>query len=146
MDWTTPTLLKIAFCEFLISIDPLLPGYWYSLWGDGLGSIAYLLGVSPNVLEVILLKADILKRHGKKEVRFMKDVFESGFALLDGLERPKSVEHTVTNLYESTKQKTQSTKKRSKHQHFICIGSSTSARTWATMNVQTQKKKGLSPP
>ena len=61
MDFTAPTLLLVALCEFLVAVDPLLPGYWYSLKGNDFGSMLHLLGVSPGVLNKILFEAGILK-------------------------------------------------------------------------------------
>ena len=148
MDFTAPTLLLVALCEFLVAVDPLLPGYWYLLKGNGLGSMSYLLGVSPGVLNKILFEAGILKLYGgteKGELRFQKDIFYNGFTLLDGLERPKSVEHTRTKLIDSTKRKTRTAKKERKgrkNQHFIRIGSSTSARSWSLSNVLNVRRAG----
>lgn len=107
MDWQSrPTILLIALCEFLVGVDAFLPGYWYSLKGDGLGSVSCLPAVSSNVLEAILLEAGILKRHGKQHnLRFQQDVFYSGFEFLDGF-RPTSIEHSQYRLEDTTKRKT----------------------------------------
>lgn len=94
MTWEKSTLLLIALCEFLIAVDPFLPGYWYSFEGDGFGSLSYLLGVSSRALEVMLQEAGILKSYGNKgDLRFHKDVLYKGFPLLDGLARPNSIVH-----------------------------------------------------
>jgi hypothetical protein len=148
MTWTKPTLVLIALCEFLVAVDSLLPSYWYSIKGGGLESLSSIIGVSSKTLEAILKEAGILKPHGN-DLRFHKDVFYGGFPLLDGLTRPSSIEHTQTRLNKPSR-RTRSNKHKKggngTRQHFIRIGSGTSARNWPNLNVQQQRDMELSPP
>jgi hypothetical protein len=45
-----------AIAEFLTSIHPLLPPYWYKLQCDDVGSLAFLFGLSEVELEALFLR------------------------------------------------------------------------------------------
>jgi hypothetical protein len=71
-----------AIAEFLTSIHPLIPPYWYKLQGDDVGSLAFLFGLSEAELEALFLRAGgILKQKGKR-VQYQRNIVNEGCPLM----------------------------------------------------------------
>jgi hypothetical protein len=94
MDDSTSVLVAVA--EFLLEVNPRLPAYWYSLKGNGAGSLSYLFGMCEEDFHHLLMAAGVLKTHGN-DVRFHRDRFEKGFNLLVG-NMPNGIEAASCKL------------------------------------------------
>jgi hypothetical protein len=81
MDDSTSVLVAVA--EFLMEVDPRLPAFWYSLEGNGPGSLSYLFGMCEEDFRHLLMAAGVLKTRGDQG-HFHQDRFEKGFDLLVG--------------------------------------------------------------
>jgi len=75
MQLSVATQLLIAFGLLLGDIDRILPPYWYSVAGDGPGSLAYLLGLKEDVMSALLVEMGILEVKTKR-LHFKKDELE----------------------------------------------------------------------
>jgi hypothetical protein len=42
--------VRHAMTEFLLEVDPRTPPYWYSVFGEGPGSLSYFFGMKEESL------------------------------------------------------------------------------------------------
>jgi len=132
----------MAVTEFLLEVNPRLPPYWYSVLGDGAGSLSYLFGMSQASFICVLLAAGVLKKN-KDDLRFQEDTFVWGFNEMMGCV-PKGIEASANILPVSNQRATcGKSKPRRETVWFIRVGSSTASTNWKVYkNAHTQIKDG----
>jgi hypothetical protein len=128
-----------AIAEFLTSIHPLIPPYWYKLQHDDVGSLAFLFGLSEAELEALFLRAGILKQKGKRNI-------VDEMLSLD-VHNTQGMEFELCQITDESKQVTRK-KMPKKNVYFLRLGSSTSsARGWeACKNGAAQVRQNICPP
>ena len=147
MQLSVSTQLLIAFGLVLGDIDRILPPYWYSVAGEGPGSLAYLFGLKGDVMSALLVEMGILLKV-KRRFHFKKDELERAINLIDTKERPKGVQASVSKIKDPSQMHLRSKKATGrKHQWFIQIGSSSASRNWTRYDkASAQVKAGQQPP
>jgi hypothetical protein len=148
--WTTRRRFAMhAMTEFLLEVDPRTPPYWYSVFGEGPGSLSYFFGMKEDVFIEVLVAAEVLKQHGET-LCFQWEKFYAGFNFLVG-GRPKSIEAEQSKLDNLNIKVTHNTKGQRKVQLLIRVGSSMASRSYQPLDprlrkVESQVKAGLPPP
>jgi hypothetical protein len=69
--------------EFLLEVNARTPPYWYSVFGEGPGSLSYFFGMKEDIFIEVLVAAEVLKQHGDT-LCFQREKFYAGFNLLAG--------------------------------------------------------------
>ena len=79
-------IMSVAIGTFIADVHQRLPPYWYSLTGEGMGSLACLFGTNEANMCSLLLKAKILFWYKEKdkepEMRFKKKTFDDALLLI----------------------------------------------------------------
>jgi hypothetical protein len=135
----------VAVAEFLMEVNPRLPAFWYSLEGNGPGSLSYLFGMCEEDFRHLFMAAGVLNTRGD-HVRFHRDRFEKGFDLLVG-NMPNGIEAASCKLDDPKEKKLCNKAPRKMTQWFILVGLSTSSWNWTKYpKACKQIVMGIQPP
>jgi hypothetical protein len=119
-------IISVAIDTFIADVHQRLPPYWYSLAGEGMGSLACLFGTNEANMCSLLLKVKILFWYKEKdkepEMRFKKDMFANALLLIPAY--TEGIEAASSRLDDSSIKCLRSNKAAppKKQQWFIRIG------------------------